>query len=183
MAKWRVSNGKLVPYPGTEHHGATPPEPKGVTAGEPCAGIVRAPARKDTRRFDKPSDSQVRHLIEEDEAYFAKQTGIGTAVTEASQELREGTMQIDSSVIDETNKRILPFGSVQDGKVTRIVPQSKVPKAAPMADPAPPSTAYVNFTRPEPVNPPTPTPSLRNIITRGFNFIAQSDGEHRRRTI
>ena len=183
MAKWRITNGRLVPAPGQEHWGATPPEPVGLTPGEPPHVHVGAAHRKDNRRFDKPSESQIKDIEREDQAYFDAQVDIGAVHAEVKKDLASGKIQIDPSVIDSQSGRVTPFGSVEepDG-VTRIVPQNKVPRPARTPEPKPPSTQYVDFTVPTPVSPRENHISLKDQVKRGFRIIADSNGEHLRRT-
>lgn len=125
MIDWRLIDGVWKKF--NLHRVEDEPPMRGIEYGKPPGGIIRGPNLDRFRRFDRPSDSQIKSLEREDEERFKKEVDPTPAIEEAIEGLKIGKIQISSDVIDEKNKQIKPFGSVQDERGrTQILPQEKV---------------------------------------------------------
>jgi hypothetical protein len=153
---------------------STQPKTYSLTEGQAPYGVVRASKPKDTRRFDKPNDAQIRALIEEDNERDRKALGIEECVIGAKKGLESGQIRVSDEVMDDKNKRVLPHGHVTDERgVTHIIPLDKVP----------PKPEYVerveSISKPTEGNLPSRT-SLQQLQHTALEQLKQ--GNHRGRT-
>lgn len=124
--KYDAKLGKFVAA--SDHNQNSEPTQRGIVIGKPCGGAIRNPThltlseqvRK--RYFDKPSESQIKQLIEEDQV----KSHAAEVVRESKQDLESGKMRINLEVINQRGKRIIPFGHITDDRgITHIVPEDK----------------------------------------------------------
>jgi hypothetical protein len=125
MGKWRLIGGAWVISDEYTHQNE--PTIHGITPGQPPAGFVHE-IKKDLRRYDKPSDSEIRRAVEEDEKYYKDKLNTDGIVQDAKKGLESGQIKIDPEVIDEREKKINNHGSVVDERgITHILPKYKLP--------------------------------------------------------
>lgn len=123
--KWQLINGTWIRQ---DVHSSNEPTKRGIIDGYAPAGFVHTALKYEkNRRFDKPSDDEIRRAQNEDNEYTNKAIDITSTVRESKQDLQSGKIKIESNVIDDSNKRIRPFSSVTDDRgVIHIIPQEKV---------------------------------------------------------
>lgn len=123
--KWRLKDGILVPMD-TAAELSSPPESKPMD-GAPMYAIKHGEWKKDAlRKFDKPSDSQIRSLIREDEEKKQKEMDTEPLIKQTKRDLETGKIKIHSGVLNDINKRVNPHGAEVDSRgVTHIVPIEK----------------------------------------------------------
>ena len=125
--KWRLKDGILVPMD-TAAELSSPPESKPMD-GAPMYAIKHGEWKRDAkfRKFDKPSDSQIRSLIREDEEKKQKEMDTEPLIKQTKKDLETGKIRIHPGVLSDINKRVLPHGAVEDHRgVTHIVPIDKL---------------------------------------------------------
>ena len=126
MGSWKLIGSKWVIN--SEHTTQLEPTTRGITIGKPPAGFVHE-GKKDLRRYDKPSDSEIRHAMEEDEQIYKKQLDVNGIVNDAQMGLSSGKIKIDKEVINENDRRINNYGSITDERgITHILPKYKLPQ-------------------------------------------------------
>lgn len=148
MAKWRLVGGILTPMD-TAAQDSPLPESKteGIleTGQAPGYVVKHGEWKRDLlRRFDKPSDSQIKGYEKEDEEEKRKRTDITPVVKEAKKDLETGKIQIHPGVLHGLNNKgydkVVPFTSEVDERgVTHVVPEKvKVEMGKTMEGTAPP---------------------------------------------
>lgn len=131
--KWQLIGGAWVPQ---DTHTSGQPSQRGITPGQPPMGIIRNSleqrAKDKLRKFDKVTDEQIKKAMQEDQQWTQQQVDVTKDVHQAREDLKIGKIKISPEVLRPKDKRIVPFGHVEepDGTV-HILPQYKVPEAPP----------------------------------------------------
>ena len=130
MAKWlRNPDGTWTPRDtAAQDSGQTAPTSRGLT-GAPNFKIGDGNWKRDAkfRKFDKPSDSQIRSLIREDEEKKQKEMDTTPLIHQTRRDLESGKIKIHAGVLSDINKRVNPHGAIKDSRgITHIVPVDKL---------------------------------------------------------
>lgn len=135
MPKWTLKDGVFIPVDG--HTTGEPVNKMNWSEGRaPSFKIGTGEWKKDSkRRYDKPSESQIKALERKDDEELKKQTDITPVINQSKKDLQSGKIRIDPDVLrnlKKTNKgekydTIDPFTSVQDGEIIHIVRKDKAP--------------------------------------------------------
>lgn len=130
MAKWqRNPDGSWTPRDtAAADSGQTAPQSRGID-GAPNYAIRNGEWKRDAklRRFDKPNDSQIRSLMQEDEAKRKKEMDTEPLIRQTKKDLESGKIRVHPGVLSDINKRVLPHAAEVDGRgVTHIVPIEKL---------------------------------------------------------
>lgn len=127
--KWSLINGAWVLNNPSTANGQTEPISRGITPGQaPNFTIKHGEYKNDNlRRFDKPSESQIKALEREDEEATKKAIDVEPVVIQARKDLQIGKIRISPDVLRERDKKITPFTSVEDDRgVTHVIPADRV---------------------------------------------------------
>lgn len=120
---WTLINGKWVAQ---DEHSLGQPTSRGIEAGSPPAGITRSRVRSNQRRFDLPSDNQIKALEKEDNDKIKAIYDSEKIVNETKIDLKTGKIKVDPKVLE--NRRIKPFGYITDERdITHIIPRENMP--------------------------------------------------------
>ena len=130
MAKWKQNpDGTWTPVDTAAlDSGRQGPQIRGIT-GAPAYKIGTGQWKRDAklRRFDKATDSQIRSLIQEDEAKKKREMDTEPLIRQTKKDLETGKIRIHPGVLSDINKRVLPHGTEVDSRgVTHIVPIDKL---------------------------------------------------------
>ena len=130
MAKWVHKNGAWVLVnPSTTDR--SEPIIRGVPLDgkAPAISIKHGAWKSDKyRKYDKPTEADIKKLEKEDDDRRKKELDIEPTVMEAKRELQSGKLRVDEECLKESDKRIVPFGSVTDERgITHVVPKYKLP--------------------------------------------------------
>lgn len=83
------------------------------------------------RKFDKPSEHQIKQLEKEDEEAARKRLDVTPVVHETKRDLESGKIRVHPGVLRNLNKKyyekVVPFTSVEEGGITHIIPQQDEP--------------------------------------------------------
>lgn len=147
MARFKLVDGIFVP---ADSHTSGTPESKmeyGVYGQGPATHVKSSPSIADKfRKFDRPSESEIKSAILEDEQITKNQIGFMDAFTSAKKDLESGKLRIANDVINSYNKSIKPFSSIVDSSgVTHIV----TTEVANRYQPAPRATDPEQYAREE----------------------------------
>ena len=130
MAKWKQNpDGTWTPVDhAARDTGRTEPINRGLS-GAPNFKIGTGKWKFDAklRKFDKPNDSQIRSLMQEDEEKRKKEMDTEPLIRQTKKDLEAGKIRIHPGVLSDINKRVLPHGTETDSHgVTHIVPIDKL---------------------------------------------------------
>lgn len=130
MARWSQVNGVWTcKNPSTTDR--TEPISHGIPLDGKAPGIVIKHGQwklDNKRKFDKPTERDIKKLEDEDDARRAKTMDIEPVVMEAKKDLESGKIRVDGECLREADKRITPFGHVTDERgVTHVLPRYKLP--------------------------------------------------------
>lgn len=127
--KWSLVNGAWVLNNPSTANGQSEPISRGITPGQaPNFSIKHGEYKRDNlRRFDKPSESQIKALEREDEEATKKAIDVEPIVMQSKKDLQIGKIRISPDVLRERDKKITPFTSVEDERgVTHVIPADRV---------------------------------------------------------
>jgi ribosomal protein L9 len=134
MSKWELKDGEWIAR--DKHNTQEQPTDRSKDILEGNApnyfiktGTTEQRKKDNLRRFDKPSERQIRQLEKEDEEEVRKRTDITPVVHETKKDLESGKIRIHPGVLHNLNKKyyekVNPHSSVTDEHgVTHILPQN-----------------------------------------------------------
>lgn len=170
--KWHC-NAQGIWTSTSEHSTAAQPTVRGITQGRPPAGRCALPKRKINRRYDAVTEEQISKLRAEDDAELQRDLDVAPVYQEAARDLRSGKIRIREDVIKERDRNVVPFKAVEDDRgVTTIVPDDLDVTTTVKIQPGVAEAS-----------PLEPTPTLKQLMNRGFRAVEAGDGSHLRRTV
>ena len=134
FGQWELKDGVWVSKNSHTTQAQPTDRSKSLLQGKAPFGLVRTGTTEqrkldNLRRYDKPSEDQIKKLQREDEEETRKRLDVAPVVGEAKKDLESGKIRIHPGVLHNLNKKhydkVVPFSSVQDGEITHIVPQDK----------------------------------------------------------
>ena len=131
---WELINGAWVAK--SKHNTGTEPVSRGIDfAGGKAPGYViklngvENRRRENLRKFDKPNETQINALMKADDEERAKERDITPIIRESKKDLESGKLRVSPDVLNERDKRVVPFASVVDSRgITHVLPIHKVPE-------------------------------------------------------
>ena len=127
--KWLLLNGAWVLQNPSTANGQLEPISRGITQGHAPGFVIKHGEykRDNLRKFDKPSESQIKALEREDEEATKKALDVEPIVYESKRDLQIGKIRISPDVLKERDKRIVPFKAIEDERgITHVVPADRV---------------------------------------------------------